>query len=81
MRRQQLAVGVDDVGDVDLGRCPNSRESSSAIALEANSLPSWSTVVDGVSTATDFFVYGIGGKVVAAALLVVYFVRSGFFER
>ncbi len=38
-------------------------------------------MVDGVTTATDFLVYGIGGLVGAAAVLVVYFVRSGFFER
>lgn len=37
-------------------------------------------MVDGVSTARDFFVYGVGGIVVAAAALVVYFVRSGFFD-
>jgi len=38
-------------------------------------------MVDGVSTATDFLVYGVGGLVIAAAALVVYFVRSGFFEK
>jgi magnesium transporter len=37
-------------------------------------------MVDGVTTATDFFVYGVGGLVVASVVLVVYFVRSGFFE-
>jgi len=38
-------------------------------------------MVDGVTTATDFFVYGVGGLVVASVVLVVYFVRSGFFEK
>ena len=37
-------------------------------------------MVDGVTTATDFFVYGVGGLVAASVVLVVYFVRSGFFE-
>lgn len=36
-------------------------------------------MVDGVTTATDFLVYGVGGLVVASVVLVVYFVRSGFF--
>lgn len=38
-------------------------------------------MVDGVTTATDFVVYGVGGLVAAASVLVVYFVRSGFFEK
>ena len=38
-------------------------------------------MVDGVGTERDFFVYGVGGIVISAAALVVYFVRSGFFER
>ncbi len=38
-------------------------------------------MVDGVASETDFLVFGVGGLVLAVAVLVVYFVRSGFFER
>lgn len=38
-------------------------------------------MIDGVDTARDFLVYGVGGIVAAAAVLIVYFVRSGFFEK
>ncbi len=37
-------------------------------------------MVDGITTAADFFAFAVGGLVVAAAALVVYFVRSGFFD-
>jgi magnesium transporter len=38
-------------------------------------------MVDGLTTATDFFAFGVGGLVASAAALVVYFVRSGFFDK
>lgn len=38
-------------------------------------------MVDGVSSESDFLVYGVGVMVLSVVLLVVYFVRSGFFER
>ncbi len=38
-------------------------------------------MVDGVSTELDFLVFGVGTMVVSFAVLVVYFVRSGFFGR
>ena len=37
-------------------------------------------MVDGVDSEADFLLYGVGGLVVAVVALVVYFVRSGFFE-
>lgn len=37
-------------------------------------------MVDGITTAADFFAFGVGGLVFAGVVLVVYFVRSGFFE-
>ncbi len=38
-------------------------------------------MVDGITTAGDFLVFGIGGLVVAGVVLIVYFVRSGFFDK
>lgn len=37
-------------------------------------------MVDGIDSEADFLVYGVGGIVLAGVALVVYFVRSGFFE-
>ena len=37
-------------------------------------------MVDGITSPADFLGYGIGGLVVAGLILIVYFVRSGFFE-
>jgi len=37
-------------------------------------------MIDGITTATDFLAFGVGGLVMAGAVLVVYFVRSGFFD-
>ncbi|MCW3009988.1 MAG: magnesium transporter CorA family protein [Solirubrobacterales bacterium] len=36
-------------------------------------------MVDGIDTATDFLAFGVGGLVAASAMLIFYFVRSGFF--
>ena len=38
-------------------------------------------MVDGIASEPDFLIFGVGGLVIAAAALVVYFVRSGFFEK
>ena len=37
-------------------------------------------MVDGIASRTDFLAFGVGGLVVAVVFLIVYFVRSGFFE-
>jgi len=37
-------------------------------------------MVDSISTLSDFLVFGIGGLLLAGALLAVYFVRNGFFR-
>jgi magnesium transporter len=37
-------------------------------------------MVNGITTEADFMGFGVGGLVVAGVMLVVYFVRSGFFD-
>jgi len=37
-------------------------------------------MVDSIASMSDFLVFGIGGLLLAGALLAVYFVRSGFFK-
>lgn len=38
-------------------------------------------MVNGLTTKTDFLAFGIGGLVASSAALVVFFVRSGFFDK